>query len=180
MPKTMYDEDDEDSDDVVDVPASRHDVPAAGQTEGQHQAGQQQHSQPAQHQPASPAPTLHAEWDKTGRCWVALFEGKKQLEKWRAPTEDEWNALRTRGNLTRASNAPMGAVDSAGQVASQGGTWWDKIKANAVPFALGGAVVYGALKVMADRADAAVAALEKHLRGALKEVESVSLAAESR
>jgi len=152
MPKTMYDEDDED--DVVDVPASRHDVPPAGQTEGQHAQHaqhQQAASQPAQHAAvrpdAGPAPTLHAEWDKSGRCWVALFQGDKQLEKWRPPSREEWDALAARGKLVRPSTA-------IGAVAESGGTWLDKIKKNAVPFALGGAVVFGVIKVLSDRAAA--------------------------
>lgn len=148
MPSTMYDEDDEDGDDVVDVGGDgRHDAPPPGQTEGQHQQAQAANQQ----QDNLPDPVLRAEWDAQGRCFVALFQGKQQLEKWRGPSKEEWDALRARGTLVRSSNSPMGAAGpSGGAPVSAWSSLWETVKKNIIPVAIGGAIVVGAMAVLAD------------------------------
>lgn len=112
------------------------------------QPGEPSQAGPSQAGPsqASPGlqPVLRAEWDGQGRCWVALFQGQKQLEKWRPPTKEEWDELRKRGVLTRPSPVapPVGQV--APQASSQ--SMMDVVKNNAVPFALGAGSLFLILK----------------------------------
>lgn len=101
--------------------------------------------------PPGPRLRLRAEWDAQGRCWVAQFAGDKQLENWRPPTKDEWDALRARGVLTRPSPAAP---------ASGLGGLVDTVKDNAVPFVLGAGTLWFALRFFAQKSAAKLEAEE--------------------
>lgn len=108
-------------------------------------------SQPAGRDPAGPPPSLRAEWDGQNRCWVALHQGDRPLEKWRPPTKAEWDALRARGVVTRPSplmrtgtNASVGQAAATTMVAEEPRTLFNVVKKNAIPFGLGiGATILG-------------------------------------
>jgi hypothetical protein len=89
--------------------------------------------------------TLRAEWDTQNRCWVALFNGEKPLEKWRSPSREEWEALRARGKLVRPGAG--GAMGSVQQPAADAG-WGGILKKYVVPIGLLGVAAWGASKVV--------------------------------
>lgn len=127
-------------------------IEVGGSTPPPQQAPVQQQQQPALAVSSGPPPSLRAEWDGQNRCWVALFQGDRQLEKWRPPTKAEWDALRERGIITRpspimrtGSNASLGQTAATTMVAEEPRTVFSVIKKNALPFGLGiGAAILGA------------------------------------
>lgn len=74
-------------------------------------------------QPPTPKRLLVCQIDKHGMPWVAQFAGKKRLERWRRPNEDEFNFLKENGRLVKGG---IGEVPVA--AASAGQTWPTPVK----------------------------------------------------
>lgn len=120
MPRDIFTEDPDDFDDGDEAIEVGGDAPPARQSSG----------------PSAGPVSLRAQWDQQGRCWVAQFQGGEQIEKWRTPTKEEWDALRDRGTLTRAAGGNPLAPAGTPPVSGLAGLL-DTAKKNAVPVGVG-------------------------------------------